>query len=118
MTGWTEQFSLTERRALITGASKGIGAEICAVFADAGAAIVAIGRDEDGLRETAARVRAAGRSCTTVSIDRCMHMSSQFPAAAWPGSRAVKVVGIRHRLDCCLTALRVSRARLGPAQSV
>ena len=34
---------LTGRKAMVTGASKGIGAEIARVFADAGADIVAVG---------------------------------------------------------------------------
>lgn len=67
--GWTDRFALTGRRALVTGASKGIGAEICAVFADAGADIVAVGRDEAGLAGTAAAVRAHGRRCLTVAAD-------------------------------------------------
>lgn len=39
---WTERFSLTGKRAVVTGASKGIGFEICSVFAEAGADIVAV----------------------------------------------------------------------------
>jgi NAD(P)-dependent dehydrogenase (short-subunit alcohol dehydrogenase family) len=66
---WTERFALTDRRALVTGASKGIGAEICAVFAEAGADIVAVARDADGLGNTAAAVRATGRRCLTVTAD-------------------------------------------------
>jgi NAD(P)-dependent dehydrogenase (short-subunit alcohol dehydrogenase family) len=66
---WTARFALTDRRALVTGASKGIGAEICAVFADAGADIVAVARDAEGLAATAGAVRAAGRACLTVAAD-------------------------------------------------
>jgi NAD(P)-dependent dehydrogenase (short-subunit alcohol dehydrogenase family) len=69
MPRWVERFSLAGRKALVTGASKGIGAEICAVFADAGADIVAVARDEAGLAATAAAVRAAGRDCLTVPAD-------------------------------------------------
>ena len=36
MARYVERFSLAGRRALVTGASKGIGLEICAVLADAG----------------------------------------------------------------------------------
>ncbi|MEZ5797865.1 MAG: SDR family oxidoreductase [Paracoccaceae bacterium] len=67
--GWQSRFSLTGRKALITGASKGIGAEICAVFADAGADIVAVARDGDGLAETARTVRERGRRCLTIAAD-------------------------------------------------
>jgi NAD(P)-dependent dehydrogenase (short-subunit alcohol dehydrogenase family) len=69
VTRWTDRFSLTGRRAFVTGASKGIGAEICAVFADAGADIVAVARDPGGLAATAAAVRAAGRDCLTIEAD-------------------------------------------------
>ncbi len=69
MPDWTDRFSLKGRKALVTGASKGIGAEICAVFADAGADIVAVARDPDGLEETAARVRAMGRRVLVIEAD-------------------------------------------------
>ena len=69
MPDWTERSSLSGRKALITGASKGIGAEICAVFADAGADIVAVGRDVQGMAEVSAKVSKAGRRCLTVQAD-------------------------------------------------
>ncbi len=67
--GWQERFSLAGRKALVTGASKGIGAEIARVFADAGADIVAVARDEAGLAVTAGAVRTHGRRCLTVAAD-------------------------------------------------
>jgi NAD(P)-dependent dehydrogenase (short-subunit alcohol dehydrogenase family) len=67
--GWQERFSLTGRKALVTGASKGIGAAICAVFADAGADIAAVARDRDGLAETAERVGALGQRCLIVEAE-------------------------------------------------
>ena len=69
MTEWTQRFSLAGRKALVTGASKGIGAEICAVYADAGADIVAVARDEAGLAETAEAVRAKERDCLVLTGD-------------------------------------------------
>ncbi len=69
MSRWTERFSLAGRKAMVTGASAGIGAEICAVFADAGADIVAVARDAAGLAATAETVRAAGRKCLTLEAD-------------------------------------------------
>lgn len=63
---WQDRFSLKGRKALITGASKGIGAEIAAVFAEAGADIVALGRDAADLAATAAAVQAHGRRCLTL----------------------------------------------------
>lgn len=67
--GWQDRFSLNGRKALVTGASKGIGAEICAVFAEAGADIVALGRDEADLAATAEAVRAHGRHCLTLTAE-------------------------------------------------
>lgn len=64
--GWQDRFSLVGRKALVTGASKGIGAEIAVVFAEAGADIVALGRNKADLAVTAGAVRAQGRRCLTL----------------------------------------------------
>ena len=69
MADWTRRFSLAGRTALVTGASKGIGAEICEVFADAGADIIATARDRSGLAATAAAVEARGRRCRCFTCD-------------------------------------------------
>ena len=69
MPDWIERFSLRGRKALVTGASKGIGAEIARVYADAGADIVAVARDEAGLAETADAVRGHGLECLTLTAD-------------------------------------------------
>lgn len=66
---WARRFSLAGRKALVTGASKGIGAEIARVFADAGADIVATARDPAGLDAVAAEVRRTGRACLTIAAD-------------------------------------------------
>jgi NAD(P)-dependent dehydrogenase (short-subunit alcohol dehydrogenase family) len=49
-------FSVEGRVALMTGASKGLGAEIARVMAEAGADVVASARDMAGLQATAAAV--------------------------------------------------------------
>ncbi len=69
MTEWQQRFSIEGRRALVTGASRGIGAEICRVFADAGADIVAVARDREALARVAQDVRGKGRECLTVAAD-------------------------------------------------
>ena len=69
MADWAERFSLAGRRALVTGATRGIGAQIARVFADAGADVALVGRDEAALAETAAAVRAKGREALTISAD-------------------------------------------------
>ena len=69
MTQWTKRFSLEGRRALVTGATKGIGFETCRVLADAGADIAAVGRDEAGLAEVCKAVEALGRRCVPITAD-------------------------------------------------
>ncbi len=44
MAGFIDRFSLAGRTAMVTGASKGIGLEVCSVLAEAGADIVAVAR--------------------------------------------------------------------------
>ena len=69
MARYIERFSLAGRRALVTGASRGIGLEICAVLADAGADIAAVARDPRGLADARAAVEEAGRECLTIEAD-------------------------------------------------
>lgn len=69
MTTISERFSIAGKKALITGASKGIGAEICRVFAEAGADIVAVARDRAGLLEISADVSARGKKCLILDAD-------------------------------------------------
>jgi len=69
MAKFIDRFSLNGRTALITGASKGIGLEICAVLADAGADIVAVARDAEGLSSVQELVLSAGRKCLTLQAD-------------------------------------------------
>jgi 2-deoxy-D-gluconate 3-dehydrogenase len=63
------RFSLEGKRALVTGATKGIGFETCRVLADAGADIAAVGRDAAGLEAVAAAVQAVGRRCVPIAAD-------------------------------------------------
>ena len=69
MADFVERFSLTGRKALVTGASKGIGAEICRVLADAGADIVAVARDRQGLEQAKTAVEAKRRRCLVIEAD-------------------------------------------------
>jgi NAD(P)-dependent dehydrogenase (short-subunit alcohol dehydrogenase family) len=69
MTEWTKRFSLDGKRALVTGATKGIGYETCKVLADAGADIAAVGRDRSGLHEVTMAVQKAGRKCVEIEAD-------------------------------------------------
>lgn len=64
-----ERFAVTGKRALITGGSKGIGAEAAIVLAQAGADVAIAGRDRAGLQATAAQIEAAGRRCVMIEAD-------------------------------------------------
>ena len=69
MSTWMDRFSVQGKRALVTGASKGIGQAICDVLASAGADIVATGRDLPGLEETCDLVTAHGRKAVAFTGD-------------------------------------------------
>jgi len=56
-----DKFRIDDKKALITGASCGIGQAIAVAYAEAGADIVLVSRKEEALRETAAPVEATGR---------------------------------------------------------
>lgn len=52
--------ALTERVALVTGSSRGIGAAVAALFAAEGAAVVLHGRDAEALEAVRSRIHSAG----------------------------------------------------------
>lgn len=60
---------LSERIALVTGASRGIGAALSLELARAGAHVVAVGRTVGGLEEIDDAIKAAGGSATLVPLD-------------------------------------------------
>jgi NAD(P)-dependent dehydrogenase (short-subunit alcohol dehydrogenase family) len=55
--------------AIVTGAGSGVGAETALALAQAGFSLVLAGRRTDALRETEARIRAAGASALAVVCD-------------------------------------------------
>lgn len=63
------QFSLTGSRALVTGASKGIGAQIAIALASAGADLVLLGRSSESLADTKSQVVALGRKVSELICD-------------------------------------------------
>ena len=62
-------FSLAGKKALVTGASRGIGQVIALAFAGAGADVALAARTEAGLAETAAAVRERGRQALVIPAD-------------------------------------------------
>jgi len=64
-----ELFDLRGRLALVTGGGRGIGRHLVAGLAEAGADVVVTGRHADALRESAARVEAAGRRAWPIAAD-------------------------------------------------
>ena len=64
-----EQFALTDRAAIVTGAGKGIGAGIAKALAEAGADVVLAARTPEDLARTAEAVEAVGRRAVQVPTD-------------------------------------------------
>ena len=62
-------FSLAKKRAVVTGASKGIGEAIALTLAAAGADVLLIARDTEKLGSVRDRIRGMGRACEWVKAD-------------------------------------------------
>lgn len=60
---------LSDRVALITGASRGIGAAVATAFAAQGAHVILLARTVGGLEQTDDAIRAAGGSATLLPLD-------------------------------------------------
>ncbi|MDB4895891.1 MAG: glucose 1-dehydrogenase [Firmicutes bacterium] len=60
MPGLRELFDLTDRVAIVTGGSRGLGLEMAEGLGEAGAAVVITGRREEYLKEAEAALRARG----------------------------------------------------------
>ncbi len=82
------RFSLQGKRALVTGASRGIGAEIATVFADAGADVAIVGRDAEVLDATRQAIAGKGRRCVAIQTDL---RTVEGPRTA--GTRAIELLG-------------------------
>jgi NAD(P)-dependent dehydrogenase (short-subunit alcohol dehydrogenase family) len=65
----TEIFSLEGKTALITGASRGIGAGLAIAMAQAGADVIIAARTSEALDEVGATIRSAGRRSLAIPAD-------------------------------------------------
>src|SRR3954453_16110266 len=67
--GILDIFRLDGKRAVVTGASRGLGRSMALALADVGADVVITGRTQETLDATAAEIRALGRKAWTVKTD-------------------------------------------------
>lgn len=95
-----DRFRLDGKRALVTGASRGLGRSMALALADAGADIVLTGRTAETLASAADEVRARGREAWTVVADMavpeaCQQVCGQVLAEHGPLDILVNNVGNR-----------------------
>ncbi|MGH7200595.1 MAG: SDR family NAD(P)-dependent oxidoreductase [Planctomycetaceae bacterium] len=64
-----DRFKLSGRKSFITGGSRGLGRAMAIALAEAGADVVLVGRDAESLQNTAAEIRALGRTAATLQAD-------------------------------------------------
>ncbi len=62
-------FSLENKIALVTGASRGLGRDVCIAFSEAGADIIAVSRNEELLKSLCEEIRGRGRKALPVVAD-------------------------------------------------
>ncbi len=77
-------FDLTGKRALVTGASSGLGAHFARLLARKGAHVIAAARRVEALEDLATSIRASGGSCEAAALD----VTSSASIAALKGRMA------------------------------
>jgi len=65
-------FELRDKVAIVTGASRGIGASIAMEYAKAGADLVIASRGQEGLDKIATEIKSLGRECLAIVTDVCV----------------------------------------------
>lgn len=98
----TSMFSLSGRRALITGSSQGIGFALAQGLTNAGAELVVNGRDTGKLAEAATRLRASGATVHELPFDVTDHDGARsavdgFEAETGPIDILINNAGMQHR---------------------
>ena len=102
------KFQLAGRRALVTGASKGIGLGIARAIAAAGADVMLVARSQEELAAAAATLRDTGRQVSVCPFD--LRNTDEIPA--WFGN----VIETHGRPDILVNAAGITRR--APAEDV
>ena len=95
-------FSLEERRALITGGSRGIGLGIARRFAEAGADVILIARQKSGLEDARQLIEGMGRQVGIYAfdlskVDRIQGVFDTIVAQEGPVDLLVNAAGMSQR---------------------
>ncbi len=102
----TNLFDLTGRTAIVTGSARGMGRAMALGFAEAGADLVLLDRDADGIAATAETIRGLGRRGAADRRGRDRHRAPR--------------PGFRHRERCRVDILGnvAGEARTGAAEDM
>lgn len=80
----TPSFRLDGRRALVTGAGRGIGLAAAAALAEAGAAVTLVARTAGEIEDAAAQIRDRGGEAQAIALDLTDHARTQDVIASLP----------------------------------